>query len=196
MVGGVLGAPEVGGGAGDVFDVIGASHVAPGAGAGDGVGLGEGEGAQAAAHGAIDAEFFSEGAGIYFADTGDAVAGEVGGEGFGGAPVAHDGGELAHDEAAGEGGAGLGVSRGDAVVADLRGGHGDDLPEVGGVGENLLVARHGGVEHTLAGDGGGGTKSETVIHGAIFQSENCGLGGGHRNWTKSGGREAAKGIVG
>ena len=41
----------------------------------------------------------------------------------------------------------LGVHAG---VADVRVGQRDDLPAVGGIGEDLLVAGHGGVEHHLA----------------------------------------------
>ena len=37
-----------------------------------------------------------------------------------------------------------------ADIADMREGEGDDLPGIGGVGEDLLVARHRGVEADLA----------------------------------------------
>ena len=37
-----------------------------------------------------------------------------------------------------------------ADIADMREGEGDDLPGIGGVGEDLLVAGHGGVEADLA----------------------------------------------
>jgi hypothetical protein len=43
------------------------------------------------------------------------------------------------------------------VVADVRIGERDDLLAVTGVGEDFLVAGHGGVEHHLADRGAGGT---------------------------------------
>ena len=49
---------------------------------------------------------------------------------------------------------GLGVGRGGAVVADLGRGHADELAGVRRVGQDLLVAAHGGVEHHLPGNGG------------------------------------------
>ena len=45
---------------------------------------------------------------------------------------------------------GLDIFGVDAVVPHHGVGHGDDLALVGGVGENFLVARHGGVEHHLS----------------------------------------------
>ena len=45
---------------------------------------------------------------------------------------------------------GLDVLVVDADIADVREGEGDDLPGVGGIGEDLLVAGHGGVEADLA----------------------------------------------
>ena len=38
----------------------------------------------------------------------------------------------------------------DSVVADQRVGQGHDLPVVGGVGQDFLIARHGGIEDELA----------------------------------------------
>jgi len=41
-------------------------------------------------------------------------------------------------------------------IADMREGESDDLPGIGRVGEDLLVARHRGVEADLADGGAGG----------------------------------------
>ena len=61
---------------------------------------------------------------------------------------------LAHDHPASVDAVGLHRLRGDAVVPDQRIGEGDDLARVGGVGDRLLVAGHGGVEDHLPGDPG------------------------------------------
>ncbi len=179
VVGHIVAAPQIRLFDGDFFDVVGAGHVLPVAGLGDGVGVGDGEGAEAALHGAIDAEFFGEGAGIDFAEAGDAVFFEIGVERGLAAPVADDRGEFADDEAGAFGGVGLGVFVVDAVVADLRRGHGDDLAEVGGIGDDLLVAGHRGVEDTLACDGGVGSEREAAENGTVFEGENSLLGRGH-----------------
>jgi hypothetical protein len=59
-----------------------------------------------------------------------------------------------------------------AVIADQRIGHGHDLAFIGRIGENLLVARHGGIETNLAARRGGGAEAFAMEHGAIFQSQN------------------------
>ena len=58
--------------------------------------------------------------------------------------------DLAHDKARDPALAGLVILKIDAVVADQRVGHGDDLAVVGGVGQHLLIAGHAGVENDLA----------------------------------------------
>ena len=66
----------------------------------------------------------------------------------------------------------LHVRRRDAVVADFRARHGDDLPGVGRVRQNLLVAGQPRVEHDFAGGGSRRTDGRALEPGAIFQSEN------------------------
>ena len=67
------------------------------------------------------------------------------------AEVARHAGQLADDEARRPAaGATRASSAVDAVVADERVGHRDDLAVVGRVGEHLLVAGHAGVEDDLA----------------------------------------------
>ena len=65
------------------------------------------------------------------------------------APVGRVFAHLAHDEAGNPALAGLVVVKVDAVVADERVGHGNDLAEVGRVGQDLLIAGHAGVEYDL-----------------------------------------------
>ena len=57
-----------------------------------------------------------------------------------GAPVGADGGELAHDQAFDVRARGLVICLVGAVVSDLGIGENDDLPGVGGIGGDLLVA--------------------------------------------------------
>ncbi len=92
---------------------------------------------------------------------------------FVGAPVAGDGGELAHDEAFDVGPRGFVIVAAGAVVADLRVGEDDDLAGIGGVGEDFLVAGERGIEDDLAGALGGRTKAPALEDGAVFQGEDC-----------------------
>ncbi len=62
----------------------------------------------------------------------------------------------------------------DAVVADLRVGHRDDLAAIAGIGEDLLVAGHRGVEADLAVDFARGAERGAGEDGSVFQSEFCG----------------------
>src|SRR5262249_8962934 len=58
-------------------------------------------------------------------------------------------------------------------IADERIGHADDLALVGGVGEDFLVAGHGGVETNLPARARGRAESLSVKHRAVFQRQNC-----------------------
>jgi hypothetical protein len=61
----------------------------------------------------------------------------------------------------------------DAVVPDERVGHRDDLALVRGVGEDLLVAGHRGVEHDLALGRARRTERAAGEDRAIFQRQLC-----------------------
>src|SRR5439155_3706735 len=98
------------------------------------------------------AEVPHERAGIDALDAGNAVPREVGAEALLRAPARGSLAVLAHDEAAHVGTARLDVLTVHADVADLRVGHGDELPLVGGIGQDLLVPGHAGVEDELARD--------------------------------------------
>ena len=56
----------------------------------------------------------------------------------------------------------------DAIVAYQGIGHGDDLALVGGVGEDLLVAGHRGVEDDFALGSSGRAKGPAGEDGAVF----------------------------
>src|SRR5258707_576114 len=58
-----------------------------------------------------------------------------------------------------------------ADIADVRKSEGDDLPRIGRIGEDLLVAGHRRVEADLAHRMAGGTEAETFKHRAIREHE-------------------------
>lgn len=97
--------------------------------------------------------------------------GEVVLNGLVAAPVAGEGADFTDNEAADFGAVGFDVFRADAVVADLDGGHGNDLGKIGGVGEDLLIAGHAGVEAGLSGFGGGGSKGSSAENSSVFKCE-------------------------
>src|SRR5207244_3787723 len=71
------------------------------------------------------------------------------------------------------GSCGLGVFVRDAVVANVRVGHADDLPGVGGVREHLLVAGHRRVENGFAEDVSRCTKCTAREYGTVFKCQSC-----------------------
>ena len=108
-----------------------------------------GIGQQRAAAAAI-ADEAGEAARVHFADAGDVAVFQHLRQR---ARIAEVGGlvvVIAHHEAGGQRRAALEVVVGDAVVADHRVGHHHDLKGVGRVGDDLLIADHGGIEHHFA----------------------------------------------
>ena len=90
-----------------------------------------------------------------------------------GAPVAGDVRELADDEAFDMGPGGFVIGDAGAVIADLRVGENDDLPGIGGIGEDFLISGDRGIEDDFAGPFGGRTKTPALEDGAVFQSQDC-----------------------
>ena len=68
-----------------------------------------------------------------------------------GAPVGRVGVVLLDDKPLHVNSPGFNILGIDPVIAHEGIGHGDDLPFIGRVGEDLLITGHGGVEHHLAG---------------------------------------------
>src|SRR5712691_7250761 len=101
--------------------------------------------------GAVVPEVTRERARVDPLDADDAVAAQVVVEARAGAEVRRDGRRLFDDEAVHPRLPRLDVLLVDAVVADERVRHRDDLPSVRRIGEDLLVAGHRGVEDDLAG---------------------------------------------
>ena len=102
-----------------------------------------------AVHNALAAQLAGQTAGVDAGKANNLLRLEVLVERYLAAPVGRVFTHLAHDEAGNPAFAGLVVLKVDAVVADERVGHGNDLTVVGRVGQNLLIACHAGVEYDL-----------------------------------------------
>jgi hypothetical protein len=61
-----------------------------------------------------------------------------------------------------------------ADIADVREGEGDDLPGIGGIGQNLLIAGHRGVEADFANGLSLGAEPKTFQHRTIGQHKERG----------------------
>ena len=61
-----------------------------------------------------------------------------------------------------------------ADIADMREGEGDDLPGIGGIGEDFLIAGHGGVEAHLADRMAGRAEAHAFQHGAVGEHQQRG----------------------
>jgi hypothetical protein len=124
-----------------------------------------------ARHSAADPQPADEGPGVDPGQAHDAGLGEVVAERAGGREVAGDPAGLTDDEARHLQLSALDVRGVHPVVADLGRGHAEDLTAVGGVGEDLLVARHRGVEADLAGNGAAGTEGVADKDRAVLEGE-------------------------
>ena len=88
-------------------------------------------------------------------------------------------GDVGLQNAAAHAGARRGVDRLDvflvgADIADMRKGEGDDLAGIGGVGQDLLVAGHRGVEADLAGRLADRAEADALDDGAVGEHEEGG----------------------
>jgi hypothetical protein len=132
--------------------------------------------AERARHGPGVADVAGEPARVDAGDAREPVRAQEGVEVAVAAPVAPPPGEVADDDAPAVRGDGLVVGRHRAVVADVGVGERDDLSGVGRVGDDLLVAAEGRVEHDLAARHaarGLGTDGLALEHRAVGQDEDC-----------------------
>ena len=129
------------------------------------------DGRQNAGHGAADPQAANQGAGVDALDAGDVVPLQVRSKVAAGAKVARNAVELADNEALHLRMGRLFIFRVDAVVADQRISHGDDLSLVGRIGQDLLVAGHAGVENDFAEGFVVRSKAAAGEDCSIFQSE-------------------------
>ena len=126
--------------------------------------------------GAHFADVAHEGACVDAFDAHDVVAHQEGRQRLARAPVARRVAHVVHDHAGGGGAVALGVFQADAVVADLRVGHRDDLARVAGVGDDFDVADQGGVEAHLAERLPFRAAARTGPDGAVGEHEQSGDG--------------------
>src|SRR5262249_38603413 len=122
-------------------------------------------------------------------DAQHAVLGEVGVEAAAAAEVAGVPRQLADDEALDLRPARLAVLGVDAVVADERVSHRDDLALVGGVGGHLLVAGDAGVKHDFAGPLAGRPERPAGVDRPVLQRQLC-RGSAHHPPYRAQGRAA------
>ncbi len=126
------------------------------------------------AHRAALAQVPREAPGVDAGDRHDTPRLEEGGQRLLGAPARRLVAHLAHDEALREHAARLHVGAVDAVVADVRHRHRDDLAGVARVGQDLLVAGHRGVEAQLAGGLAVRTARDAGKDGAVLERQKRG----------------------
>ena len=101
-------------------------------------------------------------------------------QGLLGAPVAGIGGRPPHDHARRDRIGGLVVIRIHAGIADMREREGDDLAGIAGIGHDLLVAGHRGVEAQLCRGVANGAEALTVEQRSIGEREAGGRAGAGR----------------
>ena len=106
---------------------------------------------------------------VQISDCDGATRGEVLGQGLLVPPTRMRRGAVPDHESGGPDTRRLDIFGIDARVADVRIGQRDDLPRIGRVGEDLLVAGHGGVEHDLADREPGCTNGPATEDRSIFQ---------------------------
>jgi hypothetical protein len=97
----------------------------------------------------------------------------------GGAPVRRLGRVPFHHHAISHRIGGFVIFGGDAGVADMGKRKGYDLPGIGRVGHDFLVAGHRGVETQLGHAGAGGTEARAEKQGSVGKRKACGRRGGH-----------------
>jgi hypothetical protein len=93
---------------------------------------------------------------------------QVGTEWLAGTPIRGNLAKLADDKGADVRAAGLTVQGIDAIIPDLRVGHGYDLSAVGRIRDHLLISRHRGVETDFSGGGSGGSERVSFETASVF----------------------------
>lgn len=102
-----------------------------------------------AVHGPLTAEYAGQGAGVHAFDPGDIILFQISVKLSLTAEVAAPAGQVPDDERLRPGTGGFIVLVVDAVITDERIAHHNALPGIGRIGQNLLIARHRGIEHHL-----------------------------------------------
>ena len=122
---------------------------------------------------AVIANVTHQGAGVNAFNSHNAVFLQELGQALGASPVAGGVAHVAHHQAAQGGLDALAVALGEAVVANLRIGHGNNLAGIRGVGDDLQIAFQRGVEANLAEHFAFGAAGHTFEAGAVFKHQKC-----------------------
>ncbi|MNR25521.1 hypothetical protein D3C85_1426760 [compost metagenome] len=77
--------------------------------------------------------------------------------------------QITNDQARCKDGAGLGIFRVGADVADMRISQGDDLPGIGRVGKDFLITGHGSIEYYLSDGVAVGSDGDAFEQRAVSQ---------------------------
>src|SRR5690606_749892 len=124
---------------------------------------------------ALLAQQAGQATGVDAADADDIVLAKVFRQRLPGAPVRMQARHVTHDQPGDRHRGGLDVQRVHAGIADVRIGEGDDLLAVGKIGEYLLVAGHGSVEHHLSHRDAIGADGCSPKHAAVLEHEDGGF---------------------
>jgi hypothetical protein len=124
--------------------------------------------------GALVAQVAGEPASVDARDGADAMAGQPLFQRLLGPPVRGQRREGTEHRTGGIRCVGLHVLRVHADIADMRKREGDDLPGIGRVGQDLLIAGDRGVEHDLRRADAGDAMASTEEHGAIGERQGGG----------------------
>ena len=118
------------------------------------------------------AELLGQGPGVDTLDSRNAILLQVGRQRLIRPPVAHPGTQFPDHKPRAMSLIRLHVLKVDARVANHRVGHRHDLPLVGGIGQDFLIAGHRGVETHLPGCRSLRSKSVATEHRTVFKGEN------------------------
>jgi hypothetical protein len=103
---------------------------------------------------------------------------------MGGAEVRCQQRQVADDQAGGVHFGRFDVFGVDAVVADVRVRQRDDLTRVAGVGQDFLIAGHGGVEHHFTGRVAGGADGNTFENRSVCKGQDGRNGWARKKWRQ------------
>ena len=115
---------------------------------------------------------FGQGTGVDLVDSNNLVLGEIISQRLLGPPGRRNLAEFTDDKSPNVGTGRFCILRVDSVVPLQRVGHRYNLPTVGGIGNDLLIPRHGGIKANFPGSSSGMTKGTTAESATVFKSEN------------------------
>ena len=132
-------------------------------------------GHQAAILGALFAQDAGQAARVDVADGHDALTDQIVAQVLAAPPVTGQRRQVPHDQAGGLDAGRFFVLDIGSGIADVRIGQGDQLPQIGGVRQDLLIAGHRGIEHHLADALPVGADGTAPKDRPVFQDQNRGI---------------------